>query len=294
MAAAKPLLAFIVPCKGRLADLQKSLPLLLAQKGTCTIVVDADCPDGTAEWVRENHPVAHIKKIDSMTIFNLSAARNAGLSQLQAPWVCFIGADVMIAPDFWKRLRPILKPGHFFRFQNTREKFGITGTVIAESDAVRRVSGYDEVIQSYGGEDYEFYASLARLGLKDSALDGSMVSSVAPNTNEQRSQFYSESNIQYSIVVNGLYRVLKSHVRNVQPSIDTDLAGRQKIYAEAKRATDMARNAPDGAFEFEIPLPADPIIYQRYTELRQVLKLELRLNEMLRQAGRPEGVKRPT
>jgi glycosyltransferase involved in cell wall biosynthesis len=293
MASAKPILTFIVPCKGRLADLQKSLPLLIAQKGTNTIVVDADCPEGTAAWIQKNHPAAHVEKIERMEIFNLSAARNAGLPLLNTPWVCFIDADIMIAPDFWKRLRPLLKPGHFFRFQNTREKFGITGTVIAESDAVRRACGYDEVIQGYGGEDYELYASLARLGLKDSVLDDRLINSVAPNTNAQRSQFYSESNIQYSIVVNGLYRVLKNHVRNVQPGIDTDLAGRQKIYAEAQRAAGLARNAPDGTFEFDLPLPADPIIYSRYAELRQVLKLQLRLNEMLREAKQSNGMKPP-
>ena len=46
-----PLITFIVPCKGRLEQLKMSLPRLVAQQNSSVIVVNSDCPDGTATWV---------------------------------------------------------------------------------------------------------------------------------------------------------------------------------------------------------------------------------------------------
>jgi hypothetical protein len=250
---------------------------MLAQKGTRTIVVDAECPDGTAGWVAANHPAAHVVKLPDSAIFNLSRARNAGLAAVTTPWVCFIDADILLAPDFWGQIRPRLAPGQFYGFRNTREKYGITGTVIAETTTVLKFGGYDEAIKGYGGEDYEFYDSLTRLGSVRTVLEDSIITGVLQHGAQARTQYYEQKDTRFTIVVNGLYRILKKHVRNADPHIDFNLPQRQKIYAEALRTVERARDSGEQQIEIDVPLPPDPIIYKPYAELDQVLTLKLRL-----------------
>jgi glycosyltransferase involved in cell wall biosynthesis len=276
----KPKLSFIVTCKGRLHHLRQTLPILIAQEGTKTIVVDADCPDGTAAWVQANHPQVSVVKIDDMERFNISAARNAGIAVLDTPWVCVTDADVVIAADFWSRIQSKLQNSLFLTFSTTKETFGVAGTIVAESDLVRRCGGYDDVIQGYGGDDFDLYSRLARMGAKESKLGSGFIDKVIKNTSAERAQFYDEKDIRFSMTVNGLYRVLKDHVRNVNPDIDFDKPAREQIYAEARRAADLARAAHDGSVTFKIPLPRDNIIYPAYAELKQVLELELTLKDL--------------
>lgn len=277
MAKASQQLSFVVTCKGRLQHLRQSLPLMMAQRGTHTIVVDAECPDDTANWVNANQPKATVVRLDNSKVFSLSRARNAGLAAVKTPWVCFIDADIMLARDFWKRIKPLLQPNRFYGFDNTREKFGITGTVIAETQKARLCGGYDEAISGYGGEDYEFYDSLVRLGCTRVLLDDSSVSKVLQHGASERTQHYEQKDIRFTIVVNGFYRVLKKHVRNADAGIDHNLVQRLKIYAEAFRAARLASEAEDQSVELDIPIPPDPIIYEPYAELQQTLKVRLSL-----------------
>jgi glycosyltransferase involved in cell wall biosynthesis len=283
MKGVKQDLTFVVTCKGRLHHLQQSLPLILAQRGTQTIVVDADCPNGTANWLSENFPTVTVVKIDDMPVFNISRARNAALPSLKTPWVCFIDADVIIAENFSNHILPSLTPSHFYNFKPNNTRLDLIGTVIAESSTVQKMGGYDEIIQGYGGEDVEFYECLKRHGAKNVRLEDSLVTKMLKHSHQERTKYYDQKDIIFSMVTVSFYRILKCHVRTVSPDIDFDVDKRKRIFAEALRGTQMAFDAPDGRVELEVALPGDTIMNPSFSQLKQVLKLELAIVDAVRQ-----------
>ena len=52
------MLTVVMTCKGRLGQLQQSLPLLAAQDRLALIVVDYGCPERAGDWVAVHHPVS--------------------------------------------------------------------------------------------------------------------------------------------------------------------------------------------------------------------------------------------
>ena len=93
-------ISLITTCKGRLAHLQESLPRMLAQPDCECIVVDYDCPQGAASWVACNHPGARIVKAEREPLFRPGHARNLGAAAAVAPWLAFVDADTLLAPDY--------------------------------------------------------------------------------------------------------------------------------------------------------------------------------------------------
>lgn len=99
--------SLITTCKGRLSDLRKTIVSWLDLQGPAyeIIVVDYDCPDGTAEFVRShqeqwqrNHRVVSVDvvAVNDKPFFNLNDARNRGMEVARAPYALMIDADVTI------------------------------------------------------------------------------------------------------------------------------------------------------------------------------------------------------
>ena len=135
-----PVLTFIVVCKGRLKHLKASLPKLIQQPKSQTIVVDSNCPDGAADWVEKNYPTAKIVRLDDDNEFSLSKSRNAGLKLATTKWICFIDADIIIQSDFTDRVLPLLRDGNYYTFS---QPGGLSGTCIAALNDLISVGGYD-------------------------------------------------------------------------------------------------------------------------------------------------------
>ena len=97
------MITFIIPCKGRLEHLKKTLEFVMAQKNDVeVIVVDYDCPDNAGNWVEQAFPSVKVVRSDQQTIFNASKARNLGLKAATSEFVCFLDADICIPSDFSK------------------------------------------------------------------------------------------------------------------------------------------------------------------------------------------------
>lgn len=47
--------SIVTTCKGRLQNLQRSLPTFLAQLDAEIVVVDYDCPQGAGSWVQTGY-----------------------------------------------------------------------------------------------------------------------------------------------------------------------------------------------------------------------------------------------
>ena len=120
-------LCFITTCMGRLVPLEQSLPATLRQAGSC-FVVDYSCPQHSGDWVETRYPAARVIRVPDQASFCASAARNAGARHADAPWICFVDSDVVLAPEFSDVVAPMLAPGGYYRaFSSDR---GLGGTFV--------------------------------------------------------------------------------------------------------------------------------------------------------------------
>src|SRR6266404_326707 len=112
--APMPEICFITTCRGRLPHLQQSLPTFVAQPGTSCVVVDYDCPQGTAAWVQQAYPQVTVVQATDQPRFELSKARNLSAQAAGAPWLCFVDADVQLSPHFAAAVSPLLQTGFYY------------------------------------------------------------------------------------------------------------------------------------------------------------------------------------
>lgn len=161
-----PDICFVTTCRGRRAHLEQALPRMVAQPGTACVVVDYGCPDGTGDWVAATYPQVTVVRVGDRPRFELSRARNLGAAATQAPWLCFVDADALLAANFAEVVRPLLAPGSYYRAE-PRVRDG-SGMCIVHRDDFAAIDGYDDVIQGWGMEDKDFYfrARLAGLSMK--------------------------------------------------------------------------------------------------------------------------------
>lgn len=166
-----PILSVVTVCKGRLGFLKQTAPRLQGIPGLEHVVVDADCPDGTAEWCRANLPGAVCIRSGPMPIFNKSVALNAGLQAARGKWVLILDADVFLNDpgEFMSWITPRLNEDEFFTSSVWEE--GRAGILVAPTSKIlpRGYAGFD----GYGYEDDEMCWYLSkRKGLRPRTMSG--------------------------------------------------------------------------------------------------------------------------
>lgn len=101
-----PDVTLVVPCKGRLHHLKRTLPSLLGQQGVAihqVLVVDYGCPDRTSKYCLDR--LALEQRLNCIETsdghgFNLNRARNIGARTSSADLVAFLDADIIPSVDF--------------------------------------------------------------------------------------------------------------------------------------------------------------------------------------------------
>lgn len=163
--------AIITICKGRLEHLKQTLPLMLAQSADEVVVVDYACPDGTADWVERNYPEVNVVRVNDDTGFNIARARNIGVANSTAEWLCLVDADIMIRAGWLNTLRTqFVENGKvYFRTGkvNGRYAVGTQGTNCVSRNAFEEIEGYDEAYCGWGGEDTDYYQRLESAGCRE-------------------------------------------------------------------------------------------------------------------------------
>jgi hypothetical protein len=195
--------SIITTCKGRLHHLKQTLHLMVAQPDSEVIVVDYDCPHGTADWVAQNFPtVKTVRVVAPAVAFNLSDARNRGAAVAEGEFLLFVDADVMLSEDLPLILREVMVPGSFCRF---------TGNGIIESDQMNgscavlkedflAVGGYDDVLVGYAGEDIDLYQRLLRHRNARPIFLPLGVASVIVHSNVERGRYYDQHLVDSFVV----------------------------------------------------------------------------------------------
>jgi len=221
-------LTIVTTCKGRLSHLKQSLPLMLNQKGAKVVVVDYDCPDGTADWVRSNHPQAAVVHKTDQPGFRMSCARNLGAAAVNTDWLAFIDADILLSPDFVEAILPLLRPNRYLRAHPVSKQ--TWGSFVCARDLFRKSGGYDETYRGWGAEDDDLYEAMEWVGARGASFPGTLLSEIF-HSEAVRMRYHDTEKVT-SHRINQLYRRIKFDLMNI---IRTPLpeAQRQTIYDRA-------------------------------------------------------------
>jgi hypothetical protein len=242
-------LCFITTCRGRLASLKESLPTFVAQPGTSCVVVDYECPQGTAAWVTKHFPQVRVVHVTDSPRFELSRARNLGAEAADAPWLCFVDADVCLAPHFAATVVPLLEPRCFYQAEPRARE--LWGTCVVQRDDFRRIEGYDEVLQGWGAEDGDLYARLKMIGTRLRTFPGELLTPV-PHDESARVQYYEVKDYWLNCAANRVYCRAKLDLMIIkQGNLPQQM--RAKLYDRLYHAT-LEAHADGEPLEIGIPL----------------------------------------
>ena len=249
----QPKLSFVIPCKGRLQYLKRSLPTFIAQPDSEVIVVDYDCPDGTQSWVTANFKQARVISVTHAPYFNLSRARNAGAIEARADWLVFCDADNLLAPSYSAELFNRVTPGSYLlTLRNTLQGTQRHNVPLAcETATFWSVGGFDDAFDGWGVEDREFVDRLTRSGLREVLCPASLVDTLR-HGNAERSSFY-EHTIEVSMAINNYYCQIKQRYYETTGRWFTD-EQRYSTYERVKLTVLESLANSDSETIFEIPI----------------------------------------
>ncbi|WP_421726231.1 glycosyltransferase family 2 protein [Bauldia sp.] len=226
-----PKYSIITTCKGRWHHLVESLPAMLRQPGAEVVVVDYDCPDGTADHVARDFPAARVVRLKGVSGFNPSHARNSGADAAAGEVLIFVDADVIIADSFVATVDEALEAGTYAKPPQPKvhHENSFQGTCVVHKSDFDRVLGYDEVLRDYGGEDLELYERLIAAGVMPTILDASVFERVIVHDQAERSRFF-EKSADIGFMVGKVYRVAKDMLVRLDREAELPLPLRQRLY----------------------------------------------------------------
>ncbi|MCF8183727.1 MAG: glycosyltransferase [Polynucleobacter sp.] len=254
---AMPDISFVTTCKGRLEHLRQTLPRMATQPDCECIVVDYDCPDGTAGWVEENFPAVKIVKVAHAPRFHKSHAQNLGAAAASAPWLCLIDADILIDPSFRSVLLPYLKSGFYFRPRPL--DWNAYGSFICGRSDFESAYGYDEAIEGCSCMDDDLYARLEMAGLKSAAFPGDQFVGI-DHDDALRTRYYEIRDRPLNQRINAMYANIKHDLMRASAGKDITMALRRSIYAEVKKAVLAADASGRECGKIELKLPASSTV----------------------------------
>ncbi|MFZ5676412.1 MAG: glycosyltransferase family 2 protein [Pseudomonadota bacterium] len=251
-----PFLSIITTCKGRLAHLKESLPAMLAQPGAEVVVVDYDCPEATAAYVRQHFPAVKVVKVEGRPYFNNWEARNIGAAQASAPLLVFVDADTMLAGDFAAWVTGAVTPGTYGKMPNALElavhkddvlRNGanrLEGLLVTPAATFRELEGYDHLLQGWGaGGDTDLVDRLDFHQHKKVVLPEALVTRAIAHSDAERVRFHKLS-ISESHLIGLLYRTSKLSMMKL---FDRELAREDRARLHALAVEAVRRRSPSSA-----------------------------------------------
>jgi glycosyltransferase involved in cell wall biosynthesis len=229
-ASASPTYSIVTTCKGRLDDLKQSLPRFAAQRDAEVIVVDYDCPQHTADFVRSAYPSVTVVAVADRPLFSLPDARNCGVAEARGDVLVFLDADIIVAPDLLDRVGFPSTAKAFATFGGGKSN-SLCGSCIVRRQDFDAVGGYDDLLSGYEGEDLDLYMRLDLLGARRVVLEGDGVERVIEQSQEERLRYRPPTDIRRQFLRGQLYQLSKESVMRARgvPSLDRTM--RTKIMA---------------------------------------------------------------
>jgi hypothetical protein len=214
----------------RLAHLQQTLGAMSGQPGCSCVVVDYSCPQHAGDWVEAHGPPARVVRCPGRNTFSRAAANNAGARAADAPWIAFVDADVLLAPDFARTLLPTLRPGWSYR----PEDEALSGILVCARDDFERAGGFDETFEGWGDEDHDLSDALEFAGVRQARFPNALVRHLSHGS-ELRSRFHAVGDLDLSFAINRVYRFLKWDLARLTGAVPAPELRRQLYGAVAQR-----------------------------------------------------------
>ncbi|HEY6898920.1 MAG TPA: galactosyltransferase-related protein [Rhodocyclaceae bacterium] len=245
-----PALSLVTTCMGRLAHLQQSLPRMAAQADVECILVDYACPQQSGQWAAGNLPGVRVLRLEQAAHFSAAHARNLGAAQATAPWLAFVDADVLLADDFAADVAPLLQAGRYYRPAPLAPD--LWGCCLVARDVFAHVGGYDEALQSWGGEDDDLYHRLRWLaGQQPGEFPAGLLDFIS-HSDAERIAHGDGAERWLSQRANALYLHIKYDLMAVMQRAELDLGQRQALYREVRR-TVLGSGASNARVEIRLP-----------------------------------------
>jgi glycosyltransferase involved in cell wall biosynthesis len=266
---AMPDISFITTCKGRLNHLKQTLPRLVTQPNCECIVVDYDCPDGTANWVQQHFPSVTVVHVEHASRFHKSHAQNLGIATSTAPWLCLIDADILIDTSFKTTIAPYLGNGIYLRPRPM--DWNAYGSLVCARESIENIEGYDEIIEGFGCEDDDLYYRLEMGGVRLATFPGDLLVGI-PHDNETRTRHYEIKDHSLNQRINALYANIKHDLMRQAMGKNISLEIRRLMYDEVRRVV-LNESAMSGSgmarVEVTLPVSSSVPLHQNWTIQRK-------------------------
>lgn len=224
------------------------------------IVVDYDCPDGTADWVQANCPEVKVVRVCDAPRFHKSHAGNLGAAEATAPWLCLIDADILVSDSFMESVRHLLVGARYLRPRPI--SLGTYGSFVCTRQDFEAIGGYDEAFEGVSYMDDDVYVRLEMAGVRADVFPGEHFRAI-PHDHELRTRYYEIKDRPVNHRINFYYSNIKHDLMRHSGG-DLPLESRRAVYAEVKRVVLAHARKGIGSSHLEVSLPVSSSVPQRY------------------------------
>lgn len=215
----KKRVAFVTTCKGRLEHIRATLPKNINDSGAndaIFIVLDYNDQDGLADYIEREHKadldsgkLIYYRNKDQPRFHMAHAKNQAHRCAIKegADILVTLDADNLIGRGFTNFLlykfetdpelsfvcpdfKTLPKPGHRFNADNPVQLGrGFAGRLAIRANDFIKAGGYNEVFETWRGEDIDLISRLDRLGLKKGFIDRIFLNAIAHSSQLRFSEY---------------------------------------------------------------------------------------------------------
>ena len=216
------------------------------------IVVDYSCPQDVGALVERHHPRVQVLRVSGKRFFDISDARNAGLSRATGKWVFFLDADILLDKCVFEDEGMSFQENCFFLLGRFREA-GAFGSLLAPLSAIQAIGGYDSRYAGYGGEDIDIFERLIIHGLEMGYLHDQPLK-ILQHSVEDRVKFFKEKNRKKSLLINRVYSHIKINLIRFQYPRKLSEKDLDKVRVFCEEQVEAAMQKGDGCVRINLTL----------------------------------------
>nr|WP_319512069.1 glycosyltransferase family A protein [uncultured Draconibacterium sp.] len=188
-------IGFCITCMNRLHHIKETLEKNIRDNFYPNevefVLLDYNSSDGMEEWVKTLQYYIDIGiliyyRTTTPSWYKRGHSRNMSIRLSNAEIVCNLDADNFLGKDFCFYIIEAFKKEQRVFYSSNYLSQGAVGKVCTSKDHFEDVRGYDELFESYGFEDLDFYNRLRRTGLTQKYIQGTQFYKYVSHSNDER------------------------------------------------------------------------------------------------------------
>lgn len=194
-----PLISYIIPCMGRLYELEIVMPLVIAAANVSPpieiLVLNYNSPDGLSQYMEElinktkltNGNIITHYRYTKPKYYQIAHSRNLASKKAKGEWLLQSAAGIYLEKGFFVKLREFINSAgaDFYRI----DSLTMPGVIAIPKEEFIKAGGYDERFEFYGSEDRDLNSRLERRGLKYGLIDRKWLHSLADPVEEKSKNY---------------------------------------------------------------------------------------------------------